>query len=102
MQPSQRPQHFYLDLAGLAARRLQQWALDHRVTLDLRNQDQPAPGLIPSAITATGAQHPVVAWLFSFGARTDFSKNQIPSRFDKHQTREKNHLKSHQIEAKAP
>ncbi|MGA0014363.1 MAG: polyphenol oxidase family protein [Burkholderiaceae bacterium] len=40
VQPSQRPQHFYLDLAGLAARRLQQWALDHRVTLDLRNQDQ--------------------------------------------------------------
>jgi YfiH family protein len=40
VQPSQRPQHFYLDLAGLAARRLQRWALDHRVTLDLRHQDQ--------------------------------------------------------------
>ena len=40
VQSSQRPQHFYLDLAGLAARRLLQWARDHRVTLDLRNQDQ--------------------------------------------------------------
>lgn len=39
VQPSPRPQHFYLDLAGLAARRLQQWARDHRVSLDLRTQD---------------------------------------------------------------
>lgn len=39
VQPSNRPQHFYLDLAGLAARRLQQWARQHRVNLDLRTED---------------------------------------------------------------
>jgi copper oxidase (laccase) domain-containing protein len=39
VQPSQRPQHFYLDLAGLAARRLQQWAEQRRVILNLRTQD---------------------------------------------------------------
>ncbi len=39
VQPSPRPQHFYLDLAGLAARRLQQWAEQRRVILNLRTQD---------------------------------------------------------------
>jgi polyphenol oxidase len=39
VQPSNRPQHFYLDLAGLAARRLQQWAQQHHVNLDLRTED---------------------------------------------------------------
>jgi YfiH family protein len=40
VQPSHRPQHFYLDLAGLAARRLQHWARQHRITLDLRTENQ--------------------------------------------------------------
>lgn len=40
VRPSHRPQHFYLDLAGLAARRLSHWAQQHRVNLDLRTEDQ--------------------------------------------------------------
>lgn len=40
VQASHRPQHFYLDLAGLAARRLQHWARQHDITLDLRTEDQ--------------------------------------------------------------
>jgi len=39
VKPSPRPQHFYLDLGGLAARRLQQWAEQRRVILNLRTQD---------------------------------------------------------------
>jgi len=39
VQPSPRPQHFYLDLAGLAARRLQHWAQQRQVSLTLRTQD---------------------------------------------------------------
>ena len=38
--PSHRPQHFYLDLAGLAARRLGHWAQQYRVNLDLRTEDK--------------------------------------------------------------
>lgn len=39
IQASIRPQHFYLDLAGLAARRLSHWAQQHRINLDLRTED---------------------------------------------------------------
>jgi YfiH family protein len=39
VQPSPRPQHFYLDLAGLAARRLSHWAQQHGIHLDLRTKD---------------------------------------------------------------
>ena len=49
VQSSHRPQHFYLDLAGLAARRLQDWAREHGVALDLRTEDQACTWSNPGA-----------------------------------------------------